>query len=184
MMKKVLLLLFMAFVFIGAKAQHKVNGLTLQPQIGINASTLTNDDKAKYKLGVVAGAELEYQASNLLGIAVGLQYSMQGTAVKNTNAMKLDYLIVPIRAKVYVARNFSLNAGAQLGFLTNAKWDEVDIKARSKTFDFAIPLGASYEIANVVIDARYNLGLTNVLEKESDSKNSVLMLTVGYRFDL
>lgn len=183
-MKKVLFIAFLVLVSISAKAQHKVNGLTLQPQIGLNASTLTNNDKAKYKLGVVAGAELEYQASNLLGIAVGLQYSMQGTGVKNTNPMKLDYLIVPIRAKVYVARNFSINAGAQLGFQTNAKWDEVDIKARSKTFDFSIPLGASYEIYNVVIDARYNLGLTKVLEKNSESKNTVLMLTVGYRFDL
>jgi hypothetical protein len=35
----------------------------------------------------------------------------------------------------------------------------------------------------VVIDAHYNLGLTKV-GKTGDSKNSVIMLTVGYRFDL
>ena len=49
--------------------------------------------------------------------------------------------------------------------------------------------GLSYEFDNhVVIDARYVFGLTNInvldLETEKKMKNSVFMLTVGYKIDL
>lgn len=46
-------------------------------------------------------------------------------------------------------------------------------------------MGVSYEFSNVVIDARYHLGLTKI-NKEGDKsmKNSVFMLTFGYKFDI
>ena len=49
--------------------------------------------------------------------------------------------------------------------------------------DFSIPVGVSYEFNNVVLDARYNWGLTNVA-KNADNKNSVFQFTVGYKFAL
>ena len=129
-------------------------------------------------------AELEYQATDMLGIAAGVNYSMQGCAYDHDDDnLNLDYLNIPIRAKVYVAPGFSLNGGVQFGFNTRAKWGDLDLDKGYESFDFSIPLGASYEISNVVIDARYNLGLTKVA-KAGDGKNSVIMLTVGYRFDL
>lgn len=183
-MKKILLAAAMVLVSLGASAQHAVGGLTLQPQVGMTISTFTSNDNAKMKVGLVAGAELEYQATDMLGIAAGVQYAMQGSAVDGfDDNQNYDYLNIPIRAKVYVAPGFSINGGMQFGFLTRAKWDELDLKDGSKSFDFSIPLGLSYEISNVVIDAHYNLGLTKVV-KTGDSKNSVIMLTVGYRFDL
>jgi hypothetical protein len=78
----------------------------------------------------------------------------------------------------------------QPAFLTSAKdktsGNSVDIKDACNKFDFSIPVGLSYEISNVVIDARYNFGLTKVY-KGSDvikSKNSVIQITLGYKFDL
>jgi hypothetical protein len=41
-------------------------------------------------------------------------------------------------------------------------------------------MGLSYEYANVVLDARYNLGLTKAF-KEGDSKHSYFTITLGYR---
>ena len=52
-----------------------------------------------------------------------------------------------------------------------------------KKFDLSIPLGLSYEFSDFVIDARYNLGLTKIAE-DMDGKNSVIMLTVGYKISL
>ena len=52
-----------------------------------------------------------------------------------------------------------------------------------KSFDFSIPVGLSYEYNNVVLDARYNWGLTKIADN-SDSKNSVFQITLGYKFDL
>ena len=53
----------------------------------------------------------------------------------------------------------------------------------SKSFDISIPVGLSYEIADFVIDARYNWGISKVLEG-FDSKNAVFQFTVGYKFAL
>ena len=51
-----------------------------------------------------------------------------------------------------------------------------------KKVDFSIPIGISYEISDFVIDARYNLGLTNINDTDKyKSKNGVIMLTVGYK---
>ena len=49
----------------------------------------------------------------------------------------------------------------------------------SKT-DFSIPVGISYEYMNVVLDARYNLGLSKV-HKDLGSKNRSFTFSVGYR---
>ena len=52
-----------------------------------------------------------------------------------------------------------------------------------KTFDFSIPVGASYEYQNFVLDARYNIGVTKVIDG-LDCRNSVFQLTLGYKFKL
>ena len=49
--------------------------------------------------------------------------------------------------------------------------------------DISIPLGLSYEYMNVVVDARYNWGLTKI-HNLTDSKNSFFTFTVGYKFEL
>lgn len=88
----------------------------------------------------------------------------------------------------------ALKAGVQPGFLLSckSKWSDnefgkwVDYEETSKDglnkFDLSIPMGISYEFSNFIIDARYNLGLTKV-GKATDisSKNSVIMLTLGYK---
>lgn len=52
-----------------------------------------------------------------------------------------------------------------------------------KKVDFAIPVGISYEYMNVILDARYNIGLTKVYDN-IDGKNSVFTFSAGYRFSL
>ena len=52
-----------------------------------------------------------------------------------------------------------------------------------KGFDLAIPVGVSYQYQNIVLDARYNWGVTKVFD-DGDSKNSVFQITLGYKFSL
>lgn len=51
------------------------------------------------------------------------------------------------------------------------------------TFDFAIPIGMSYEFNNFILDARYDIGVTKV-PKYGDGYTNVLQLTIGYKFKL
>lgn len=164
------------------------------------------------KLGFVAGVEGEYQITPMISVAAGLLYSMQGTkwedlesqtayyrAMSKDRMVNLSYLNIPIVANFYVLKGFALKAGVQAGFLLDSKGKETiydDLENREvetsgdiegiKKFDLSIPLGASYEFNNVVIDARYNLGLTKVCpgEDNKSSKNSVVQFTVGYKFAL
>ena len=103
-------------------------------------------------------------------------------------------------AKFYVTKGLSLNAGLQLGFMTTAKAKspagDADCKDLCNKTDFSIPLSIGYEFTNgIALEARYNIGLTNVFKDDvinnlvgtvrtEDNKNSILSITVGYKFAL
>jgi hypothetical protein len=114
---------------------------------------------------------------------------MQGTKIKNVDkAYKMDYLNIPVLANYYIIPGLAIKAGIQPGFLMSAKHDGVDVKDYYKSFDLSVPLGLSYEISDFVIDARYNLGVSNIMDKnlshatgDAKAHNAVIMLTVGYK---
>lgn len=187
-MKKHLLFAALLLSSTCAFAQHSVGSLTIQPKIGLNIASLTNADDADPRIGIAVGAELEYQIGDIFSLTGGALYSMQG-AKSGNETLKVDYINVPILANVYVYQGLAVKLGIQPGFNVNStyKVSENGIKAEAdidaKTVDFSIPIGLSYEFSNVVIDARYNWGLTKVYE-DIDTKNSVFQITVGYKFDL
>ena len=130
------------------------------------------------KAGFVAGVEAEYQITPVISVAAGLLYSIQGTKwedletigtnyrlMSKDRMVDLSYLNIPIVANFYVAKGFALKAGVQPGFLLDNKGKETyfdniqnrEVEASGdiegiKKFDLSIPLGASYEFNNVVID--------------------------------
>lgn len=80
----------------------------------------------------------------------------------------------------------AVKAGIQPAFKvkSEAKVDVVSVDMDGfKSFDLSIPVGLSYEVSDFVIDARYNWGMTKVLEG-FDNKNTVFQFTVGYKFAL
>lgn len=193
-MKKIILTAMVMLASAASFAQHEVGSVTLQPKVGINIANLTDLDNSDPRVGLAAGAELEYQATDIFSISGGLLYSMQGAKNKEggtTETVKLDYINIPILANVYVVKGLAVKLGIQPGFNVNSSYKvknggtslSNDIDA--KTFDFSIPVGLSYELPTVplVIDARYNWGLTKVADG-SDSKNSVFQITLGYKFAL
>jgi hypothetical protein len=98
----------------------------------------------------------------------------------------MHYLNIPILANYYVVKGLAVKAGIQPGFLVGAKHDGKSFSDDCKKFDFSIPVGLSYEISNIVFDARYNIGLTKTAKGDNveKTKNSVFQFTVGYKFGL
>ena len=194
-MKKLLVMAAVMLASVGAYAQHAVGSFTLQPKVGMNIATLTDADDADARIGFVGGLETEYQATDIFSLSAGVLYSMQGCKYDNDKVKttsKLDYINIPIMANVYVAKGLAVKLGVQPAFNVNSEVKvsggkygntsaSTDVDAKS--FDFSIPVGISYEYSNVVLDARYNWGLTKVADG-SDSKNSVFQITLGYKFDL
>lgn len=199
-MKKLILSAAIMLASVGAYAQHAVGSINLQPKIGMNVAMLTDADKADPRIGLAAGLEAEYQATDLLSISAGVMYSMQGNkyskevlGTKFTTTNKFDYVNIPIMANVYVVPGLAVKLGIQPGFnvsnkITGAADDNkktIDNPVKAKSFDFSIPVGISYEYANFQLDARYNFGVTKVFDVEgSKAKNSVFQITLGYKFAL
>lgn len=204
-MKKIILAVTTLLLSVCASAQNAVNKWSLQPKVGINLATMTNDDDAKMRVTLALGAELEYHASPLLSISAGAIYSQQGTkgetsGIKET--IKMDYINVPILANFHVAEGLAFKVGIQPGFLINDKVEvstngvtaevglkealrESGVNADISSLDFSIPLGISYEFNHVVLDARYNFSLTEAMSIMGEStKHSVFQITLGYKFGL
>jgi hypothetical protein len=186
-MKKIMMIAALMVATLSANAQQ----MFIKPMVGGTLTTLTGDaEDAKMKVGLVAGAEFGYNINEMFAITAGALYSMQGCAIKDADDnIKLDYINIPVLANVNVAPGLAIKAGAQFGFLMSAKAGDVDMKNHMEKFDFSIPVGLSYEISDFVIDARYNIGLSNLVKKDyrgvfgNDAKvhNGVIMLTVGYK---
>ncbi len=201
MKKFFVLAVFALMTTLSANAQQ----MFLKPMVGGTLANLVGSDakNTKMKIGLVAGAEFGYQVTDPLVFTAGALVSMQGANGKDTDIEKdasvtLTYLNIPILANYQIVPGLCVKAGIQPGFLLsqkskskgliNGSW--MDLENTSKEgfnkFDLSIPLGLSYEISDFVIDARYNLGLTKIY-KSSDGhdaakiKNSVIMLTVGYK---
>lgn len=197
-MKKTLFtILFVALAAVSASAQN----MFVKPMAGGTLSTFTGDaEDVKMKFGFVGGAEFGYMVTPEFAVTAGLLASMQGAASKDNVFTKdfkttLTYLNIPILANYYVAPGLAIKAGVQPGFMLSRKTsytdltDHIDVEDTStdgmKKFDFSIPLGLSYEFSDFVIDARYNLGLTNIYDSDNMKvKNGVIMLTVGYKIPL
>ena len=193
-MKKLFMIAAMMVATLSVSAQE-AGQMFIKPMAGGTFSTLVGDvDDVKGKIGLVGGAEFGYNINETFGITAGVLYTMQGYKVKGIDdAWNMDYINIPVLANVYVAPGLALKAGPQIGFMTRAKCGDVDFKDIHKTVDFSIPVGASYEISDFVIDFRYNIGVTNIFKKskvaeildeediDAKARHSVIMLTVGYK---
>ena len=188
-MKKIIAMAALVLSSVGAFAQNAAGTTTIQPKIGLNVSTIGDND---WKAGFVGGAELQYQVTDKFGLAGGLLYSMQGLKTKKVEGSIADYefevggqkwtpsyLNIPITLNYYPVQGLALKAGVQPGFMV----DKDGAGDGVKTFDLSIPVGLSYEYQNFVFDARYNIGVTKLYD-HSDGYNYVLQITVDYKFAL
>lgn len=234
-MKRLLFSAFAVIISISATwSQPKAGTFSIIPRLGVTLAKITGDkvfmgtDNAnmgdasnpKFKPGMMAGVDFEYQFTNTLAASIGAYYSRQGEkydditeahdfSVKKWTEIKdwktnSEYINVPIMASAYLATNFAVKCGIQFGFNTGAKMEystayfsrndngeakydglvKTKYDIDMKKVDVSIPVGISYEYMNVIIDARYNIGLTKVYENIGNNRNSVFTFNVGYRFAL
>lgn len=188
-MKRFLSVAFAALLMTGAAKAQSVN---IGIKGGLNVFNLETDPDTDYKSRTNFNAGL--LAHIHLGPQFGLQpevvYSGQGAKANSGDAQtKLGYINVPINLQYMFDNGFRIQAGPQVGFLVNAKSEvgnvEADIKDQLKTVDFGITAGLSYvhPPSGFGVDARYNLGLTDISESNlSDIKNRGFQVGVFYLF--
>lgn len=150
MKKRIILSFALAISTFAAFAQNEVGRFSIIPRLGVSIANMSNNSiyvipgendnsdelKSRNKAGLLAGFDVDYQATSQVSVSLGLQYSLQGcsypdhqTAGSEENsftgtrdwATDLHYLNVPLMFNCYVARGFALKAGVQVGFLLDGK---------------------------------------------------------------
>lgn len=157
---------------------------------GVNISDVNGsglDTSAKTGLYVGAYREIPLVKS-LLFIQPEVQYSQEGFETKNLEDTKIDYLTVPILAKIYVAKIVSFETGPQFGFKVSDNVNETftDVKDFVPSWAFGaslnLPLGLS-------INARYISALSDTFEAKNglnndfnSGKNQVFQIGAAFQF--
>ena len=176
-MKKIILTMtaLLAFTFVEAQSTGARFGIKGGVQFTNYSGDFTDDDGGN--TGFYVGGLVDLGVSPMFHIQPELLYSMEGSSNGG-----VSWLRVPVMAKIYVAPSFNLQVGPEVAFKVAAEDDFTDEVIKST--DFGIGVGAAYEMASgFMIDARYNLGLSNISEVEqTDIKNTGFQIGVGYRF--
>lgn len=145
-----------------------------------------------YNFAKVTGGDLPDKSSNngfylgvfyevpilkkLLYVVPELQYSKQGFA-----DVSLDYINVPILAKVYILKIISLELGPQFGFKVGDSGSSSENYSYS-SFDPAVAAGVSVNLPfRISVNGRYISSFNEVVEG-SDSKNLVFQAGLAFRF--
>lgn len=165
-----------------------------QPSLkaGINVNDLGGKEAGIYNsMGFHAGLSIEHAWSDYFSLQPELLFSLQGGAFGQSSNTRLNYyyLNLPLLARIYLAENFSLDAGPQFSYLLSAKrkddFGSFNISDQVKKTDFAIAFGFGYKYRKVTnFSIRYCLGITNTNEQgvifRRRLNNRVLQASVGF----
>ena len=161
---------------------------------GLNLTGVSNFEHSQTKTGFVVGAFEDYRFTDHFALSADVLYSRQGVSFGKEEDVRtkerLNYLNVPILANYYIVGGLAVKAGIQPGFLLNskavAKQDGNTVKSDIEGLsgaDFSIPVGVSYDCpCGIILEARYNIGVSNIASEGGSSRNSVFSIMVGYRF--
>lgn len=207
-MKKMFFIAALA-VFGMTSADAQVSfGVKAGPQL---SNLIGNDDyDSESKIGFNVGGYANIRFSEQLAFQPELQFSTQGSKAEYSESIfgatasvedkiNLSYINLPLMMKWYAYEGLNFEFGPQVGFNVAAKSKTkttisgtgTDLDGTTETegdiddvetVDFGLNIGAGYELPmGLNFGIRYNHGLTEII-KDSDLKNSVISLGVGYTF--
>ena len=188
-MKKLVLLVFTAGAFFTASAQVQFG-----VKAGANFATLVGSGAggADTKVGFHGGAFAHIPLVNSFFLQPELVFSGQGAKATSDGVVftvNQTYLNIPVLVKYHHSSGFFGETGPQLGFLlaanVKAGGTSQDVRSSYKSTDFSWAFGLGYMLSSFPagINARYNLGLSNIAAEEVSGqsvRNSVFQLGVFY----
>ena len=197
---KFLFLLLTAFLITGAVSAQNINSpkghINIGIKGGVNYYNIHNDNSTNFdsKIGFNLGLLGHIHVAKHFALQPEIQYSAQGakyTITNGNNKINLNYINVPVLLQYMWDNGFRVQAGPQAGILVSAKEgindNKIDVKNNYKPLDLGVSFGASYihPSTGVGIDARYNLGLSNINENSvtnTKSTNRGLQVSLFYIF--
>jgi hypothetical protein len=164
---------------------------------GVNFATITGDDidSPDSRTSFHVGALVEFPMSEMFSIQAEALYSGKGFDFDFAGGdgdkaeLQLDYIDVPVLAKIYVTRGLSIEVGPQFSFLVNEEFDfnpnsddgDIDMD-EAESFDIGLAAGLTFQTdMGLFATGRYTYGLSEVY-KDLDIHHSVFQIGIGYKF--
>ena len=146
-MKRIAVLIVLVTSTLVSMAQNKPGTWSVIPHAGVSMSSLLGgsgiyetgiDEVVEIKphtlLGFVGGADVMYQASDVVGVSAGLSFVQAGCKFKDDKGknsvvynrnLRMNYVAMPILIHSYLLPGFSVKAGIEPTLLVSAKSHEV-----------------------------------------------------------
>jgi opacity protein-like surface antigen len=170
-MKKLMLFAAVAVFSLSNVNAQEVN-------FGAKAGVDLASAKAEFDGFSASASETGFYIGAFAEIGISEEFSVQ-PEVLYVSIKDLGQVHVPIMAKYGVSEEFSILAGPTISFLT-------DTVEGMSSMNYGIEAGVAYDITEeILVEARYNIGLANLIEDAPDGasyKLSGIFIGVGYRF--
>jgi len=163
--------------------------LTTQAQLfkygaeaGLNLAEVKTDNfDGSSLMGFQTGIMAELKLPVLLGVQGELKFSQKGAKISSEDLV-LSYIDVPVVAKFYILKVFSLQVGPQYSYMLNAKMDGTDVKDSFGSHDFSAVVGLGVDIFKLHYSMRYYHGLMDVADGGGSMENQYIQFSIGYWF--
>jgi hypothetical protein len=183
---------------------------------GLNFANITNASEINsgHQSGFMGGIFLAPQSKGIMSSRTEILYSRQGYSYEsnsNTGNVNLDYILIPQLMSINITKFFSIQLGAQMAFLINAKADSNTSSGSSGSnpygkimdyynkFDYGFCGGIEiHPFKGLLIGARYNISLGDLYKDPSsymtpggtppsfiptvNVKNNVVQIFAGWIF--
>ena len=192
-MRKIFLtsLLVVLMVFgVAAESSFGIKG-------GLTLGRISNDDipglDEKFKMGFAGGAMMIMPLNEQMHLQAEALYVMKGEKRESSGEeafININVIEIPVLVKFMASKYMSVYGGPSFNYIMTAEAEypdeTVDIKDYLKEMSFGLSFGAQYIMNQIIFDARYDMGLTNIIDEEGgeseELKLNTIYVTVGYLF--
>ena len=197
MKKVVLIILIIGLMVFGSFAQ--MNEMSFGVKAGLTLGKLSISEEIfggadeKFRVGFAGGGMMVMPLNENMHIQGELMYVMKGEKLEDGGeeaTIIIDVLEFPVLLKYMVNESMGFYGGPTLNYIMTAKMEspmgEDDWNDLTKDMSFGLSFGAQYKMDQILFDARYDLGLTDIVDDDSPSapeiKLNTIYVTVGYLF--
>lgn len=182
-MRKILFLFFLIGFTTAAQAQFGVRA-------GFSSANFSNTNFSA-RSGLHLGAYYTF-GGDFISVEPGIQYAQKGyktTEVGTGDAVQesLGYIDIPVLVRINLLPSVNVFAGPQASLLASSNYKNGDQTSDSseatKGYEIAGVLGAQVKLPmGFNVQASYDIGFTSLNYFNTDVKNQVFKLSVGYTF--
>ena len=147
-------------------------GATAGLEAGVSMSRLSPDGPGQSisrGAGFLAGGYVTVPVFATIGLQLELVYAQKNSHLTSSSDLKLDYIEVPILAKLKLVKGLYLAEGVAIGFpvrarISSSSGSDLDIKNQINSPEIGMVIGGGIPVKNFAIEFRYEGGFKLVID--------------------